>query len=95
MSDMQSPVMIQPSDPPKDPIIAAILSLLVLGGVGQLYLGQQKKGLILIAVWVVGLCIGIGPIIAGVVGAIDAYQIATKLKNGQPVGEMEWFWQSK
>lgn len=95
MSETSSPVMIQPSDPPKDPLIAALLSLFLLGGVGQLYLGQQKKGLILIAVWVIGACIAIGPFAASIVGAIDAYQIATKLKNGQPVGEMEWFWQSK
>ena len=35
---------IQPSDPPKNAILAAILSLILLGGVGQIYLGQTKKG---------------------------------------------------
>jgi hypothetical protein len=28
------------------------------------------------------------------VGAYDAYVIGNKLKNGQPVGDMEFFWQA-
>ena len=94
MSEMSSPAMIQPSNPPKDPLIAALLSFFLLGGVGQLYLGQQQKGLILIAVYVLGACVGIGPVVSAILGAIDAYQIATKLKNGQAVGATEWFWQA-
>ena len=43
-----STTQIQPSDPPKNPIIAAVLSFLLLGGVGQIYLGQTKKGVIII-----------------------------------------------
>ena len=91
---MESPAspMIQPSSPPKDPIIAAVLSFFLLGGVGQLYLGQQKKGLIICVVTLVLYCaFGIGAIL-NIVGAVDAYLIAEKLKKGQPVGEMEFFW---
>jgi TM2 domain-containing membrane protein YozV len=90
---MQSTQQIQPSNPPKDPIIAAVLSALVLGGVGQLYLGQQKKGIILIVASVVLWCVGLG-FIPTLVGAYDAYVIGTKLKNGQAVGDMEFFWQA-
>jgi TM2 domain-containing membrane protein YozV len=89
---MQSTSQIQPSSPPKDPIIAAVLSLL-LGGVGQLYLGQQKKGIILIVATVVLYCIALGWVVQ-LVGAYDAYVIGNKLKNGQPVGDMEFFWQA-
>lgn len=90
---MQSTTQIQPSTPPKDPIVAALLSLILFGGVGQLYLGQQKKGWILIVVWVLGWCTGgIVTTVAAIVGAIDAYKIAEKLKAGQPVGDMEFFW---
>lgn len=34
---------------------------------------------------------GLGLII-NIVGAYDAYVIGNKLKMGQPVGEMEFFW---
>ena len=91
---MQSTSQIQPSTPPKDPIIAAVLSLLLLGGVGQIYLGQQKKGIIICVVTLVLYCaFGLGAII-NLVGAYDAYVIATKLKEGKSVGDMEFFWQA-
>ena len=86
---------IQPSDPPKNAILAAILSLILFGGVGQLYLGQQKKGIILIVVWVLGWCsFGIITTIAAIVGAIDAYMMADKLQKGETIGDMQWFWES-
>ncbi len=90
---MQSTSQIQPSTPPKDPIIAAVLSLLLLGGVGQLYLGQQKKGIILIVATVVLACVGIG-LLLPLVGAYDAYVIGQRLKSGKAVGDMEFFWQA-
>jgi len=91
---MQSTTTIQPSNPPKDPIIAAVLSAVIFGGVGQLYLGQQKKGIILIVGSVVLWCIGFGWVVQ-LVGAYDAYMIGNKLKAGQPVGDMEFFWETK
>jgi TM2 domain-containing membrane protein YozV len=93
---MQSTQQIQPTTPPKDPIIAAVLSLLILGGVGQLYLGQQKKGIIIIVASILAWCISVGTLgwIIQLVGAYDAYVIGNKLKNGQPVGDMEFFWQA-
>jgi len=93
---MQSTTTIQPSTPPKDPIIAAILSFFLLGGVGQLYLGQQRKGIILIVVWIIGLCtFGTVSTVVSILGAIDAYMIGAKLKEGKSVGDMEFFWQSR
>jgi TM2 domain-containing membrane protein YozV len=91
---MQSTTQIQPSSPPKDPVIAAVLSLILAGGAGQIYLGQQKKGIILIVAAVVLYCaFGIG-LIVNLIGAYDAYVIATKLKGGKAVGDMEFFWQA-
>jgi TM2 domain-containing membrane protein YozV len=90
---MQSTTQIPPSNPPKDPIIAAVLSFILLGGVGQIYLGQQKKGIILIVASVVTWCIGLGWI-PSLLGAYDAYVIGTKLKEGKSVGDMEFFWQA-
>ena len=88
-----STMQIQPSTPPKNPIIAAVLSLLLLGGVGQMYIGQMKKGVILIVGTVVLSCIGIGVIIP-VLGAVDAYMLADKLQKGGAIGDMQWFWES-
>lgn len=90
-----STMQIQPSQPPKNPIVAALLSLILLGGVGQLYLGQQKKGIILIVAWVVTWFIPcIGPLIVAILGAIDAYVLADKLQKGQSIGDMQWFWEN-
>jgi TM2 domain-containing membrane protein YozV len=88
-----STMQIQPGTPPKNPIIAAILSLILLGGVGQMYIGQMKKGVILIVATVVLSCIGIGVLIP-VLGAIDAYMLADKLQKGEAIGDMQWFWES-
>jgi hypothetical protein len=40
--DMAQPKMIQPSSPPKSPVLALILSLLLAGGAGQIYLGSSS-----------------------------------------------------
>jgi TM2 domain-containing membrane protein YozV len=83
---------INPSDPPKNAILAAILSLLLFGGVGQIYLGQTKKGVILIVATLILSCVGIGLIIP-ILGAIDAYMMADKLQKGETIGDMQWFWE--
>ena len=83
---------IQPSDPPKNPIIAAVLSLILLGGVGQIYLGQTKKGIIILVVTLLLSCVGIG-FITWIVGIIDAYIMADKLQKGETIGDMQWFWE--
>jgi len=90
---IQSKTQIQPATPPKDPIIALILSLILAGGAGQIYLGQTTKGIVIIVVTVLLYCaFGLG-VILNIVGAIDAYQLATTLKNGQAVGEWQFFWE--
>jgi TM2 domain-containing membrane protein YozV len=87
------PKMIQPSSPPKSPVLALILSLLLLGGAGQIYLGQVTKGIVLIVASLLLSCIGIG-VIVWIVGVIDAYMIGQKLERGEPVEEWEFFWKS-
>lgn len=84
---------IHPSDPPKNPIIAALLSFILLGGVGQIYLGQTKKGIIIVVVTLILSCVGIG-LITWIVGVIDAYIMADKLQKGETIGDMQWFWES-
>lgn len=90
----KSTTMIQPATPPKDPILAIVFSLVLAGGAGQIYLGQTKKGILLIVGTLVGmpLC-GVG-IIIYVIGVLDAYRMAQKLQRGQPIGDMEFFLES-
>ena len=88
--------MVSPSG--KSPLAAALLSFFLFGGVGQIYLGQTSKGIALIGGWIVCFCllsfIGIGFLLApiiSIVGAIDAYQIATRLQNGESVAAWKFF----
>jgi TM2 domain-containing membrane protein YozV len=83
---------VYPSNPPKSPGTAALLSCLIVG-VGQMYLGQIKKGL----AWLLGIIV-LSFITAGVLwlpiliaSIVDAYKTGQKLANGQPVGEWEFF----
>jgi TM2 domain-containing membrane protein YozV len=88
-----STMQIHPSDPPKNAIIAAVLSLLLFGGVGQMYLGQTKKGVIIIVASILLACVGIGFLIP-FIGAVDAYMMAEKLQKGESIGDMQWFWEN-
>ncbi len=69
----------------KSPITASLLSLFLLGGAGQIYLGQWKKGLALIIATIFGFFIFTIPI-----GASDAFNTAHKMKSGDPLGEWEF-----
>ena len=88
-----------PSDPPRDPTLMAILSL-VIPGLGQIVLGQNIKGLAFLAACLglsVVTCYGGGVftmlllVAADVVAIIDAYQIGQKLQQGRPVAQWEFF----
>jgi len=83
--------------------LAAVLSL-VCAGVGQIYNGQTVKGIVLIAVYVVGwtltsilsaICIGVLFIpfmmAIDVAAIVDAVLIAQKVAAGKQVGDWEFF----
>ena len=76
------------SRPTKSPVLAFTLSL-IFGGVGQWYLGQVKKGIVLTVAIVVTFFIVIGVII-NFASAVDAYAIAKKINAGRSVGEWEF-----
>lgn len=84
--------IIYPTTPPKDPILVLVLNLLVAGGVGYIIMGQKKKGIIAIVIWVLGwIACGIPSGIVAVLAAIDGYLQAQQLQQGKPVGEFTWF----
>jgi TM2 domain-containing membrane protein YozV len=78
--------LVHPSNPPKSPVTAALLSFLICCiPFGHFYIGQTVKGLI----WI-GITVFTGGL-ACVVAAVDAYMCAKKLERGQPIGEFEFF----
>jgi len=87
--------MVHPSEQPKDPVLMGVLSALI-PGLGQIILGQTAKGIVMLVVatfLTVGTC-GWGLLLYPlnwVVSGLDAYKIATKLKQGNPVGGWDFF----
>jgi hypothetical protein len=73
----------------KSPIGAGLLSLFLAGGAGHLYLGQKKKGIVLILLTFLMAAMGLPGLIA-LIGAVDAYGTARKLRDGQTVEEWEF-----
>jgi TM2 domain-containing membrane protein YozV len=79
----------------KSPIIATLLSIFLLGGGGQIYLGQWKKGLALILTALITSSFSIDSsllfsILISIIGAFDAYGTAQKMGNGELIGEWEF-----
>lgn len=93
MSTAPAAKTVLPSNPPKDPVLAALLSFILFGGAGHIYLGQTTKGIVICVASILLSCIGVG-VIVWIVGVVDAYQIGMRLKNGQAVAEWEFFFQS-
>ena len=89
-----------PSSPPpppggggKDPVAALVLNLLVLGGAGYLYIGQRKKGIVMIVIFFaagIPTCFAASFAIS-IVSAIDVYLQASRLAEGQEIGEWTMF----
>ncbi|MFQ3225044.1 MAG: TM2 domain-containing membrane protein YozV [Lentimonas sp.] len=61
-------------------IAAGILGILLGGlGVHKFILGYTKEGVIMLAVWIVGLILfGLGPMIMGIIGLIEGIIYLTK-----------------
>ena len=84
--------LVHPSNPPKSATTALILSCLIVG-VGQIYLGQTVKGVVLLAgSMVLGVATGflLSPVF-WIVGMVDAHAIGNKLASGKPVRQWEFF----
>jgi len=78
------------SKPDANPVIAALLTLLILN-LGHLVInGQQKKWLMsLIAIFVGSICICPG-LVFWVLSILNAYKTAEKLKAGKEIDENEY-----
>lgn len=80
------------SNEAKDPWLMALLSFLITG-LGQIVMGQVKKGAaLLIGSMILGFfTAGISAAITIPLSTIDAYLIAKKIKEGKIVDEWEFF----
>ncbi len=68
----------------KDPTLACLLNLLLLGS-GHIYLGQTTKGLLILAVGVVlGMIVWPATVLVAVWAMYDAYKTAKKYAGGTP-----------
>ena len=67
----------QPQPTNKNPIIAAILNL-IIAGLGHVYIGRTKRGVVLflLTMIVAAISSGLGWILGVVVCSYDAYQLA-------------------
>lgn len=70
----------------KTPWVAAILSFLVFGGGGQIYLGQAAKGIALMILTFLSSFFGIG-IFFNLLGTVDAFNTASKINRGENISQ--------
>lgn len=83
--DMQNPMAPAPKPALDGKDIAAIIVSFIIPGVGQMMLGQVKKGIAILAGTI--LSCGVGYVVCILV-AVDAYLLALSIKERQ-VGEWE------
>ena len=84
--------ILYPQQPPKDPVLIAVLNLIVAGCLGYFMMGQKMKGIVAVIAWGLGLfTCGIVSGLVSIVAAIDGYLQAQNLKNGLPLGEWTFF----
>ena len=77
----------------KDPIAALLLNLLLLGGTGYLFIGQRKKGIVMIVIFFaagIPTCFAASFAIS-IVSAVDVYLQASLLAEGREIGEWTFF----
>jgi TM2 domain-containing membrane protein YozV len=70
----------------KEPVLSLILSFL-LPGVGQVYNGQVRKGLIMLVVYILLWWTCIVTLVLWIYGMYDGYTTAERINRGETVGD--------
>lgn len=75
------------------PMSAVLWNICCLMGLGQFMLGQHAKGaaIFVFSYLIAGVSVGFAVPVLWIVVGMDAYAIATKLKQGRSVGQWEFF----
>lgn len=83
--------MIKPPPQPRDPVIMAFCSAVLLPGLGQFVLGQKAKGIAIACACGLGWLTtgGVANLILFPLAGADAFLLADKLKKGKVVGLWE------
>lgn len=81
------------SNPPKDPMLMALLSGCCIAGLGQIVLGQVTKGIALLLgnMVLAVMTLGVSALLTWPLMGVDAYLVASRLKEGKAVGEWDFF----
>ncbi|WP_417730509.1 DUF4339 domain-containing protein [Rosistilla oblonga] len=87
-TERRDPNRIYPPESPRNPVVMAMCSFLLMG-LGQIIMGQTAKGFLIM--FSILLTCGVFLFVTPIVGPIDAYLIAKKLEAGKSVGKWEWF----
>jgi TM2 domain-containing membrane protein YozV len=76
-----------------DPVLCGLASGCCIAGLGQMFVGQVGKGLLLMLMCIIVAfaTAGIGAIVMWPIMGFDAYMVAKKLNSGKPVGPWEFF----
>ncbi len=71
-----------------DPVVALVLNLLLCGAGGYVYLGQTRKAVIALVLWLIGLALtcGAGSGVVALIAAIDAYRQAERMQRAPQNG---------
>jgi TM2 domain-containing membrane protein YozV len=86
-----------PAAPPKSPVLAALLSFLLVG-MGQIYLGQVEKGLCMLAVvLLLVMTVVLGPIgiVILLINVVDAFVIGMRMRDGKQIGKWQFFFSQR
>jgi hypothetical protein len=85
--------IVYPQQPPKDPVLIAVLNLVVAGCLGYFMIGQKMKGIVAVIAWVLGLFFTCGTVsgLVSILAAIDGYLQAQHLKANMPVAQWTFF----
>lgn len=74
-----------------NPVLALLLNIFVLVGLGDIMIGQNKKGLMVLLCSIVGMCLCCLPgMMVVILSHIDVYLCASALQRGETLGENEY-----
>ena len=74
-----------------EPVVALLLSLFILPGLGDMVMGQVHKGAMKLIFVILGFCLCCFPgLIIQIFSLVDTYQTAVAIKTGDMVDENEY-----
>jgi TM2 domain-containing membrane protein YozV len=78
-------------NPDANPILALLLNIFVLAGLGEMVIGQNRKGITVFLCALLGTCMCCVPgILVVVLSHVDVYLSAAALQRGETLGENEY-----